>query len=109
MSNQRDDQQIVGNAIKKLRHIEEGYLGIIENTLKTVKEQKKEDIYYLDSIEHLLENYKKELEYLDQKNKEIYNNIIKLIENKKYMCNEVREDLKKTDKHIQLIQIQKEL
>ncbi|MGB9978217.1 hypothetical protein [Methanobacterium sp.] len=110
MPNQKiNDKQIVEMPAKKLKSIEEGYLNIIEDTLKTFKEQKKVDIHYLDNIEHLLEHYKKELEYMDKKNKEIYNNILKLMENKKSMDNEVKEDLKKTDKHIQLIQFQKEL
>lgn len=110
MSDQKmNDKQIVKKSIKKPESIEEGYLDIIENTLKTFKEQKKADIHYLDNIEYILENYKKELEYMDKKNKEIHNKIIKLIEHKKILDDEVKEDLKKTDKHIQLIKIQKEL
>ncbi len=110
MSNQKmNNKQRVESPFKKPEIITEGYLNIIENTLKSFKKQKKEDIRYLNNIESLLENYKKELEYMDQKNKELYDNVIKLIENKKNMDNKVKEDLKKTDKHIQLIQIQKEL
>ena len=106
MSNQNmNDKQ----RVKKPENIAEGYLNIIENTLKTFKEQKKADIHYLNNIEYILNNYKKELEYMEQKNKELYINILKLIENKKALDNKVKEDLKKTDKHIQLIQIQKEL
>lgn len=110
MSNQKmNNKQRVESPFKKPEIITEGYLNIIENTLKSFKKQKKADILYLDNIESLLENYRKELEYMDQKNKELYNNILKLIENKKALDNEVKEDLKKTDKHIQLIQIKKEL
>ncbi len=110
MSNQKiNDKQGDESPFKKPEIITEGYLNIIENTLKSFKKQKKADILYLDNIESLLKNYKKELEYMDQKNKELYNNILKLIENKKALDNEVKEDLKKTNKHIQLIQIQKEL
>lgn len=110
MSNQKmKDKQRVEKPFQKPEIIAEGYLNIIENTLKSFKKQKKADILYLDNIESLLKNYKKELEYMDQKNKELYNNILKLIENKKALDNEVKEDLKKTNKHIQLIQIQKEL
>lgn len=110
MSDQKmNDKQIVEKSIKKPESIEEGYLDIIENTLKTFKEQKKADIHYLDNIGYILKNYKKELEYMDKKNKEMHNKIVKLIEHKKVLDNEVKEDLKKTDKHIQLIKIQKEL
>ena len=95
--------------VKKPENIAEGYLNIIENTLKTFKEQKKADIHYLNNIEYILNNYKKELEYMEQKNKELYTTILKLIENKKALDTKVKDDLKKTDKHIQLIKIQKEL
>ena len=108
MSNQKiNNKQRVESPFKKPEIITEGYLNIIENTLKSFKKQKNADILYLDNIESLLENYKKEIEYMDQKNKELYNNVLKLIENKKVLDNEVKEDLKKTDKHIQLIQIKK--
>ena len=110
MSNQKiNDKQKVKKPLEKLKRIEEGYLNIIENTLKIFKEQKETDIDYLKDMEHLLEHYKKELEYMDRKNKEMYNNILKLIKNKKLLHNKVREDLKRTDKHIQLIQIQRKL
>ena len=106
MSNQNiNDKQ----RVKKLENITEGYLNIIENTLKTFKEQKNADIHHLNYVEYLLDSYKKELEYMDQKNKELHNNILKLIQNKKALDTKVKEDLKKTDKHIQLIKIQKEL
>ncbi|MCZ3364519.1 hypothetical protein [Methanobacterium veterum] len=104
-----NNKQRVEKSIKKPESIGKGYLDIIENTLKTFKEQKKADIHYLDNIEHTLETYKKELEYMDKKNKEMHNKILKLIKHKKVLDNKVKEDLKKTDKHIQLIKIQKEL
>lgn len=110
MSNPKiNDKQADKRLIKKVEKIEEGYLNIIENTLKTFKEQKKADIHHLDNMEYILENYRKELEHIDQKNKEIYDNILKLIKNKKSLDNKVKKDLKRTDKHIQLIQIQREM
>ena len=110
MSDQKmNHKQGVEKPLKKPEIIEEGYLNIIENTLKTFKEQKKADILYLNNIEYQLENYKMELEYMNQKNEEMYSKIVKLIEHKKVLDNEVNEDLKKTDKHIQLIKIQKEI
>lgn len=100
----KKDRQNTKKTIKKLEKIEKRYLNIIENTLKAFKEQKRTNIDHLDNIEELLEAYKKELEYIDQKNKEIYENILKLIENKTSIHDTIREDLKKTDEHIQLIQ-----
>ncbi len=84
--------------------IESGYLNIIENTLKSFKKQKRADITHLNNIEGLLEGYMEELEYINKRNKEINDKIIKLIENKTYLQNEVRRDLKKTDEYIQQIQ-----
>ncbi len=110
MSNQKiNDKPKVKKTMEKLERIEEGYLNIIENTLKTFKEQKNANIHDLGDIEHLLEYYKKEIEHMDQKNKEMHAKILKLIENKKSLHNKVREDLKRTDKHIQLIQIQRKI
>lgn len=100
----KNDRQKAKKTIKKLKKIEKGYLNIVENTLKTFKEQKRADSHHLDNIEYLLEAYKKELEYIDQKNKEMYDNLIKLIENRASMHDKVKEDLKKSDNHIQLIQ-----
>jgi len=76
----------------------------IGNTLKTFKDQKGTEFHDLNNIGNLLEAYKRELEYIDQKNKEIYENLLKIMENKKSLHDKVREDLKKTDEHIQLIQ-----
>jgi|GEM_PF-3819288 len=100
----KKDRQKAKKTIKKLKKIENGYLNIIKNTLKTVKEQKKADISHLDDVEKLLENYKRELEYINHKNKEIYDNILQLIENRSSLHNKVIRDFKKTDEHIQLIQ-----
>lgn len=108
MSNQKiNNEQVVEEPIKKPKRIEEGYLNIVENTLKSFKEQKMANIRHLDNIGYLLEHYKKELEYTEQKNKEMYDYVLKLIEDKKFLHNRVKEDLKRTDKHIQLIQIQR--
>jgi len=110
MPNQKvNDKVRIKEHITKLKRIEEGYLNIIEDTLKAFREQKSADIRHLEDIEYLLEHYKKELEYLNQKNKEMYKNILKLIENKKFLHNKVKDDLKTTDKHIQLIQIQRKI
>jgi hypothetical protein len=110
MYNQKvNNKAIVEEHVKKLKRIEDGYLNIVENTLKALKEQKSANLHHLKDIECLLEHYKNELEYIDQKNKEMCENILKLIENKKFLHNKVKDDLETTDKHIQLIQIQRKI
>ncbi len=104
MPRQKNDKQKAKNNIKKLKKIENGYLNMIENTLKSFKKEKKADINDLDNMENLLENYKKALEHIDQRNKEIYDNILELMKNKISLHDEIREDLKKTDEYIRSIQ-----
>lgn len=94
---------------KKIEEVEDKYLNIIESTLQTFKEKKEADIHHLNDIEHLLRHYKEEIENINQNNRKIYETILKLIENKKYLQDKVKDDLKRTDKQIQFIQIQREL
>ena len=108
-SHKMNNKHGVERPIKKSKSVEEGYLDIIENTLKTFKEQKKEDIHHLNDIEYHLEHYKKEIEHMTQRNNEMYDLVLKLIKNKKTLDNKVKKDIKRTDKHIQLIQIQREI
>lgn len=91
-------------AISKLKKVEKGYLNIIENTLKSFKDEKREYNGHLDDIENLLELYKIELEHIDQINKEMHDNLLKLIEDKRFMRDKIEEDLKMTDVKIQSIQ-----
>lgn len=105
MSRQKNsDRHKAKKTIKKLKTIESGYLNLIRNTLKSFKKEKNANINDLDNIENLLEAYIKELEHIDQRNKEIHDNILKLIENKTSLHDEIKEDLKKADEHIQSIQ-----
>ena len=100
----KNDKQKAKKNIKRLEKIEDGYLNLIVNTLESFKREKKANIKHLDNIENLLEAYMKELEYIDQRNKVIHDNILKLMENKTSLNDEIREDLKKTDEYIQSIQ-----
>ena len=105
MQNQKKkENQNTKKTINKLKKVEKGYLNIMENTLKNFKERKSVHNKHLDDIEILLELYKKELEYIDQMNKELHNDLLKLIENKTAIRGKIEEDLKITDMKIQSIQ-----